>query len=395
MDGFRERLNGKFERNEKYTSKSSRYERSPESRSERPSPSQAPRRHESISINEIVNAIEKSNRAQLEKITGMFNDAKVDRLESERAIINIVSGRDIKSAKLEENSAPAGNAAVSSEKEDEILSKLNVLVAASLNGQSANKEQGASEVPSVSKAAQSIDTATLMRIERVVGQTSETLSENEEVIEKNYEILRSNEESLGVLKNGVSQLQSSQEELKSIVNETNSSIKESQEELKNIVSEVKQTVEKTLQEMPVSTPAPAAVSPVVTPVVSAQTSSEDKDEILDAIHDNRALLNMIRQDLLANVSSPAKEEEGEDKKEEGNALSATEAEKYYNELMEHVHVQCVKTYRNVQANLADQATELTKRFEKSTSDLRLFSVASICLNIVTIVLLLCRILGIL
>ena len=186
MDGFRERINGKFEHSDKSVSRGSRYERSAGNRTQK--------KRDDISINDIVNAIEKSNRNQLEKITGLFNDAKVDRLESERSILKKISEKEIKTVKFGEEIKPAPVAApvvVKSEREDEILQKLNILLAANFTGEKAEEtvKDGIADIANAATRSQSIDTATLMRIERLVGQNSETISESEDVINKNYEIL--------------------------------------------------------------------------------------------------------------------------------------------------------------------------------------------------------------
>lgn len=407
MDGFRERINGKFEHSDKSVSRGSRYERSAGNRTQK--------KRDDISINDIVNAIEKSNRNQLEKITGLFNDAKVDRLESERSILKKISEKEIKTVKFGEEIKPAPVAApvvVKSEREDEILQKLNILLAANFTGEKAEEtvKDGIADIANAATRSQSIDTATLMRIERLVGQNSETISESEDVINKNYEILRSYVENFKGIETALSEVKSSQEEIvsklseedvanadgadsevKELVEKTGLDIKASQEEIKELIARVSDTVRKGVMEAAASSSARTGVVPAAvpaSPTITMQPDNKSNEEVIDAIKDNRALLNMIRQDLLANVPAASNTEDKEE------YLTVEEAQKYFNDLTEHVHVQCVKTYRNVQANMSDQAAQINRNIDKSISELRLFTIASVCLNVVTIVLVICSILGI-
>lgn len=409
MDGFRERINGKFEHSDRSVSKGSRYERSASNRTQK--------KRDDISISDIVNAIEKSNRNQLEKITGLFNDAKVDRLESERSILNKIAEREIKTVKFGEEIKPEPVAApvvVKSEREEEILQKLNILVAANFTGEKAEEtvKEGIADIASAaSRSSQSIDTATLMRIERIVGQNSEALSENEDVITKNYEILRSYSENFKEIDEALSEIKNAQSDIvskisdsndaeenatddsvKELVEKTGLDIKASQEEIKELIAKVSDTVRRSVMEASSNSNAANVVANAnpVSPTITMQPNNSSNEEIIDAIKDNRALLNMIRQDLLANAPAAAAANE----KDEEVYLTADEAQRYFSDLTEHVHVQCVKTYRNVQANMSDQAAQINRNIDKSISELRLFTIASVCLNVVTIVLVICSILGI-
>ena len=95
MDGFRERLGGRYDRSmargagydrmssdERYDG--DRYERGPRRG--------APEGISQEAVSEAVNeAITKSNREQLDVIADFFDEAKADRMESERAIIDALS----------------------------------------------------------------------------------------------------------------------------------------------------------------------------------------------------------------------------------------------------------------------------------------------------------------
>ena len=98
---------------------------------------------------------------------------------------------------------------------------------------------------------------------------------------------------------------------------------------------------------------------------------------------------MIRQDVLNGFAKTAQDDE----EEKVTPLAADEAEKYYKELEEHVHKECVKCYRNVQSALTEQNTEANNGITKSVSGLRVMVLVSLLLNIVTVALTVCNILG--
>lgn len=306
MDGFRERLGGRYDRS---GMRGSGYERqAPEDRYESDRFERAPRRSapEGVSrdeINESVNeAIAKSNREQLGVIADFFDEAKADRMESERAIIDAISHSINDAAFTPARREPAAPIAVVDE---------------------ANAE-------------------TLARIERIAGQNAESLSESNEMLVRNVESLRSNAEALN--------------------------------ELKNSSAELSDKIARSLQEL----------SANQTPQMQDLTVdfSNEKNEIIGAIGDNRAILNMIRQDVLNGFSKNTKEEE------EGAPapLTAEDAEKLYKELEDHVHKECVKCYRNVQSALAEQNTEESNGLSKSVSGLRIMVLVTLILNVVSLVL---------
>ena len=93
MDGFRERLSGRYDRS---GMRSSGYDRMQgEDRYESDRFERASRRSEGLSqeaVSEAVNdAITRANREQLGVIADFFDEAKADRMESERAIIDALS----------------------------------------------------------------------------------------------------------------------------------------------------------------------------------------------------------------------------------------------------------------------------------------------------------------
>ncbi len=333
MDGFRERLGGRYDRS---MARGAGYERtSSEDRYESDRYERAPRRGapEGISqeaINEAVNeAISKSNREQLDVIAVFFDEAKADRMESERAIIDALSHSFSEVAsESERRSAPS-----------EPMAPIAVV-----------DEQNAE---------------TLARIERIAGQNAEALNESSEMLERNVDSLRSNSEALNEIRSAINGLVTSSEEVRTTSSELRDSLKQGL--------------------MEISSRSPAPMQDITVDFTS------EKDEIIGAVGDNRAILNMIRQDVLNGFARNAETEEDEASKV--IPLSAEDADKYYKDLEEHVHKECVKCYRNVQSALTEQNTEANNGVAKSVSGLRIMVLVSLLLNIVTVALTVCNILG--
>ena len=324
MDGFRERLSGRYDRS---GMRGSGYDRMPsDDRYENDRFERAPRRGmgEGISqeaISEAVNeAVTKSNREQLDVIADFFDEAKADRMESERAIIDALS-HSLNEAVSAPAPAPVPVAPAPVENAAPIVVD----------------EQ---------------NTETLARIERIVGQNAESLNETGEMLERNVTSLRANSESLNEIKNSIGELLSSSEDVK---------------------REIATRVASPMQDLTVD-------------------FSAEKDEIIGAVGDNRAILNMIRQDVLNGF---ARNNSEEDENEKPALLSADAAANYYKELEEHVHKECVKCYRNVQSALTEQSGEANKGLEKSVSGLRIMVLVTLLIGIVNLAIQVCSILGIL
>lgn len=343
MDGFRERLSGRYDRsgtrgsgydrassddryeNDRY--ESDRYDRPerPErsDRMERPARRSAPEgvSHEAISdtLNDVIS---KSNREQLDVIADFFDEAKADRMESERAVIDAISHG------MSELSSNMGKAAAREEKPATPIAVVD--------------EQNAE---------------TLSRIERIAGQNAETLNENGEILERNVDSLRANSEVLNEIKNTVGQ------------------ILMSSEEVRNASGQLQDSIRQSMGQMMVAA-APAQDLTV--------DFSEEKNEIINAVGDNRAILNMIRQDVLNGFAR-----NGEPDEEDGGRVvpfSAEDADKYYKELEDHVHKECVKCYRNVQQTLTEQNAQTSAGIIKTVSGMKLFVLLSFIFDIVTLLL---------
>ena len=349
MDGFRDRLNGRYDRSSSRKDRYERAERPSEDRYDR-ADRQADDRYdrqtddrydrgvrrqaESISVEAVSDAIDKSNRNQLEIIADLFDEAKADRLESERAIIGSVT--DL----LEDMTATLTTASANKAEEKEVV---------------------AQEIPAA------VDNEILTRIENIVVQDSEAITENGEMLERSYNSLRSNIELLNDIKGSIGDIQSSQEDIKS--------------QTQYLAQNISQSVAASMQSAG----------------GYGQGSDMDKEEIISAIGDNRSLLNMIRQDIINSLQKTDIPEE--DIEEKAEVLTAQMAEKYYKDLEEHIHKECVKCYRNVESKLEEQSGESFKKLEKTINSMSSVSmitlISNIVLNVITIGILVCVILGIL
>ncbi len=317
MDGFRERLGGRYDRS---GMRSSGYDRMPsDERYEGDRYERAPRRGASEGISTealseaVTDAVSKSNREQLDVIADFFDEAKADRMESERAIIDALS-----------------------HSMNEIADSLNT------------KAAGATAAPSPVPAAPTEHIAvvdeqnaeTLARIERIAGQNAEALNENGELLERNINTLRSNAETLSDIRNTIDQFQ---------------------ESVKLSIGEISSR---------------AVNAPVPDLTVDF---SDEKNEIISAVGDNRAILNMIRQDVLNGF---ARNDSEENEAEKIVPLSAEDADKYYKDLEEHVHKECVKCYRNVQSALTEQNAEANAGIEKSVSGMRIMVLLALIFSVI-------------
>ncbi len=318
MDGFRERLSGRYDR---LGARTSGYDRmGADDRFEGDRFERAPRRgSETLSqeavADAVTEAVGKSNREQLDVIADFFDEAKADRMESERAIIDALShsmneiAKNLDSKASDAAPSPAPIAAAPAE-------PIAVV-----------DEQNAE---------------TLARIERIAGQNAEALNENGEILERNINTLRSNSEVLSDIKSSLDQFQDN--------------------------------IRQSIGEISSRAAAPAQVSELTVDF------SEEKNEIIGAVGDNRAILNMIRQDVLNGF---AKTETAEENAEEKVIpLSSEDAAAYYKELEEHVHKECVKCYRNVQSALTEQASEANTGLEKSIGGTRIMALLAVVFSVI-------------
>lgn len=349
MDGIKDRMSGRYERNHQsesqgvYQGQYREYESRP---LERPGRSAAVN---NLSIEEINAAINNSNQEQINVLAEYFDEAKADRMESERAIIEALSGR------IEEM---ISNVATIPETEDTEESVEEVEQVVEEEVQPEEEVAQENEVPA-------IDPELLQRIERIVGQNGEGISENEEIAQRSLEFLRSQSGILNSIKEDVE------------------SIKENQN----------------------------SAQPYVAPVVAPEPSlsdltidfSEEKDEIISAVSDNRAILNMIRQDVLngfAKFESIAEEPEDEyavlheeepapeaETEPAPELLSKELGEKRFQAVEDLIHSECVKVFKNVKKTIEEENEKAAIETKKTISGLRLFVIVSLAINAITFVLL--------
>ncbi len=137
--------------------------------------------------------------------------------------------------------------------------------------------------------------------------------------------------------------------------------------------------------------------------VTAQMDPASKEEILRAVANNTDLLRAIQEVLNkkeAEAAAPAPEEnapaEAEEAKQEKPAGPLTAAlTQYYNNMEEHVHKENVKCYRNVQAAITEQGTQIVEQNRKSLTLIKIFVIISTVLGLVNIGLFALNILGLL
>lgn len=318
MDGFRDRMSGRYERNGQAATGTT----APRT-FERPVRTAVP---EGPSIEEINDIVNKSNQEQINVLAEYFDEAKADRMESERAIIEALSS-----------------------KMTDILATSQPFVQ---KEETMEPEVSEQNVASIEPA---FDPEVLGRIERLVGQNAESLSENEEMVGRTVEYLRANSEMLSEIRSKVESLEENQ----------NSYV-------------------------------PPVAAPVMAPVPDMSEItvdfSQEKDEILSAVGDNRALLNMIRQDVLNSLAKPA--EENEETEETPELLSKELGEKHFQSLEELVHSECVKVFKNLKKTYEEENEKNVSETKKAISSMRLFIISSLALDAVAVIILVLQFLGI-
>lgn len=332
MDGFKDRMSGRFERNGQGMSAPSGLVGRTLERPVRSAVTEGP------SLEAINDVINKSNQEQIDVLAEYFDEAKADRMESERAIIEALSSRveEIVSSSVSQNEL--GSADVYSREMSEPEPPVTVVA---------------------EPAAPSIDPEVFSRLERLAGQNAEEISDNGEMLQRSIEYLRANSELLSEIKGNV-----------------------------EVIRENQQSGEASVAVAPTMVPEP------VIPELSIDITQE-KEEILSAVGDNRALLNMIRQDVLNGFAQHEEPEEDEEPEEEKPELLSKElGEKHFQSLEELVHSECVKVFKNIKKTFEEENVKTVKEVEKTVSSMRLFLIASLGLNVVAVVILVLQFLGI-
>ena len=122
-----------------------------------------------------------------------------------------------------------------------------------------------------------------------------------------------------------------------------------------------------------------------------------KEEILAAVFSNTNLLNSIRETLEKKdekPEAPQAEAPTEGTEEEPKDPLKVALAEFYNNMEDHVHKENVKCYRNVQAALTEQGTQIVDQNKKSLGFLKVFAIVNLVLTVVNIALLACFIFGI-
>lgn len=117
------------------------------------------------------------------------------------------------------------------------------------------------------------------------------------------------------------------------------------------------------------------------------------NEILHAVADNKQLLTLIRQDVITINQNQAQAQATDtpavvaEPTDAPDYLLAATADQYYKDMEEHVHKESVKCYRNMQAAITEQGGESVKAFTKSLTGIKVVSIISLVVSVLTMLLL--------
>ena len=363
MDGIKDRMSGRYERNHQSESQGY-YQPSYREFEQRPleRPGRSAAVNNGVSIEEINAAISNSNQEQINVLAEYFDEAKADRMESERAIIEALSDRI--GEMISNATISAKEEEVEVAEDESAAETVEEVVEEVVEEQPEEEFEEPADVQEENEmnAFPAIDPEVFQRIERIVGQNSEGISENEEIAQRSLEFLRNQTSVLNTIKDEVE------------------AIKENQNSA----------------EVHVAAPAPV-------PSFSDLTIdfSEEKDEIISAVNDNRAILNMIRQDVLNGFSKfetiaeepdPYAVEHTEEPQEEEETpapelLSKELGEKHFQSIEDLIHSECVKVFKNVKKTIEEENEKAAAETKKTISGMRIFLIASLALNAIILLLL--------
>lgn len=117
------------------------------------------------------------------------------------------------------------------------------------------------------------------------------------------------------------------------------------------------------------------------------------NEILHAVGDNKQLLTLIRQDVITISQNQSQAQDADalatvtEPSDTPDYLLASTADQYYKDMEEHVHKESVKCYRNMQAAITEQGGESVKAFTKSLTGIKVVSIISLVVSVLTMLLL--------
>ena len=158
----------------------------------------------------------------------------------------------------------------------------------------------------------------------------------------------------------------------SVINQMNESIEYNKDLLKEILTNTN------------NAPVASAVSPIM-PV------SDNSEEILRTVANNNTLLNTLRSEVagiqsdLMDAKTPAAAADSSSPLD-ANPITKEEMDIINGELQEHVHKECVKVYKNVQAALETQNANVEETVKKGTGGLKVFVILNLVLTLLNVLI---------
>ena len=157
----------------------------------------------------------------------------------------------------------------------------------------------------------------------------------------------------------------------SILNQLNESVLDNKDLLKEILTNTN------------NAPAVGAISPIM-------PASDNSEEILRTVVNNNTLLNTLRSEVagiqggLMNVQAP--NEPDTNAPLDGTALTKEELDMVSGELQEHVHKECVKVYKNVQAALEAQNASVGETVKGATGGIKAIVIINLVLTLLNVLI---------
>ncbi len=122
---------------------------------------------------------------------------------------------------------------------------------------------------------------------------------------------------------------------------------------------------------------------------NASVDQTAKEEILRAVGENKSLLNMIRQDMIAKEQEKAIAVPEEEESQDPEVTLET-----FDDLKSYTHMEVVKCYRNVQASTAEQNAKLLEEMKASLTSLKVVTILSLVISVASVALLVAFVFGI-
>lgn len=124
------------------------------------------------------------------------------------------------------------------------------------------------------------------------------------------------------------------------------------------------------------------------PVAPMMAPSSNDEEVLQTALNNNTLLNALRAEV-AGLQNDLRDAQMNKQQDDNGPLDATPATKeemdiLYRDMEEHVHKECVKVYKNVQAALEAQNTTVSESVKKENGGLKFLIIFNLILSVLNI-----------